>query len=298
MAKGRSHMSEKTLQNKRPIAVLMLLTTAVLWSLAGILIKYIDWNPLAIVGARSIIASLVIYPVFIHKKKLKLTKPMVMGAIAYCVTLVTFVSANKLTTAANSILLQYTAPIYVAVFSYWLLKEKIFAIDWITIALIIAGMALFFLDDLTTGNMLGNVLAIISGMAFAFMAIFLRKQKDASPIQTIFIGNILTGIVGLPFMFSSFPNTNGLVALLFLGVVQLAIPYILFALAIKHVSALESLLIPIIEPILNPIWVFIFLKESPGKWAFIGGAVVLVSILTRGYVIYLKSTKNKRMHTV
>jgi drug/metabolite transporter (DMT)-like permease len=284
-------MTDTAEQKKRLTAILMLVLTAVLWSLAGILIKYIDWNPMAINGVRSLIAVIVIYPLFIHKKKIRWSRPMIFGALAYAVTVMSFVTANKLTTAANAILLQYAAPLYVALLSFWLLKEKILPIDWISIAFILGGMCLFFLDDLTTGNMIGNFLGILSGIAFGFLAIFLRMQKDASPVVSIFFGNVLTSLIGIPFMFSKPPGPSGWAALLVLGLFQLTIPYILFAFAIKHVTALESLLIPMIEPLLNPLWVFIFLSEKPGGWALAGGSIVLLSVLFRGYVVYRRSSK-------
>jgi len=267
-------------------AIFTLLITAFMWSLAGVLIKYIDWNPLAIAGTRSIIAAIFIYPLFIHKKKIIFTKPVLLGSVACAANVICFVGATKLTTAANAVLLLYTSPLFVAFFSFWLLREKILFIDWISLFFIFGGMSLFFLDDLTGDNMLGNILAIISGMAFAFMAIFMRMQKAASPIDSVFLGSVLTGIVGIPFMFGSVPDLSGWAALLVLGVVQLAIPYILFSYAIRHVSALESMLIPMIEPLLNPVWVFVFMAEIPGVWALTGGTVVLLSVFARAYTAY------------
>lgn len=282
-------MSSRTRPNRKMIALLMLLLTAVLWSLAGLLIKSVNWNPMAIVGSRSIISAVFIYPFFRKKIKLRFSKYIIIGAITYSGTVITFVVATKLTTAANAILLQYTAPIYVAAFSYWLLKEKIIKTDWFVIFIIFGGMCLFFLDDLSPGNMLGNIFAIISGVFFGLLAIFLRKQKDAAPIESIFWGNVLTGLIGIPFMIGSSPDPDDWYILLLLGVVQLGIPYILYSYAIKHVSALEAITIPIIEPILNPIWVFIFLAEAPGKWAIVGGSIVLATILTHGFMIYRRS---------
>jgi drug/metabolite transporter (DMT)-like permease len=286
-------MPNTVIQKKRLTAMLMLLLTAALWSLAGILIKYIDWNPMAINGVRSIIAVIVIYPLFIRKKKIVWSRPLIFGALAYAVTVMSFVTANKLTTAANAILLQYTSPLFVALFSIWLLKEKIRLLDWISIAFILGGMCLFFLDDLTPGNMAGNLLGILSGIAFAFLAIFLRMQKDASPVVSIFLGNVLTSLIGIPFMFKNVPGLNDWIALFILGLFQLTIPYILFSFAIKHVSALESMLIPMVEPLLNPIWVLIFLHERPGEWALAGGAIVLLSVVARGYIVYRRSSKER-----
>jgi drug/metabolite transporter (DMT)-like permease len=142
-------------------------------------------------------------------------------------------------------------------------------------------MVLFFVDDLSKGGFWGNIIAILSGIAFAGMALFLRKQKDHSPLESVFLGNILTFVIGLPFMMHSAPDARGWLGLVLLGVFQLGCSYILYAEAIKHVTALEGILIPILEPVLNPIWVFLLLGERPGKWAITGGIIVLVSVTLR-----------------
>jgi drug/metabolite transporter (DMT)-like permease len=179
-------------------------------------------------------------------------------------TVILFVLANKLTSAANAILLQYTGPIHVAIFSWMFLKEKVTTIDWIAIIAVFAGMCLFFIDDLSTDGMLGNVIAILAGMAFAGLAISLRMQKDDSPLESILLGNIVTGIFGFAWLYQSMPmNQDSIIGLLLLGIVQLGIPYILYAKAIQHVTALESILIPVLEPLLNPLWVFLASGQIP-----------------------------------
>ena len=171
-------------------AIILLLLTAVLWSLGGLLIKSIQWNPLAIAGTRSIIATPLIL-LILRKKHLTFSVPQILGALSYCVTVILFVVSTKFTTAANAILLQYTAPIYVAIFSIWLLKEKIKKCDWIIIFIAMSGMFLFFFDKLSTGNLIGNILAIISGLSFALFVIFMRMQKREFPLGSIFLGNII-----------------------------------------------------------------------------------------------------------
>lgn len=261
-------------------AVLFLLGAAFLWSLGGLLIKLVEWNPFAISGMRSAIAAIVILA-FRRRMRLNWSLPQLGGAFCYAATVVLFVLATKWTTAANAILLQYTAPIYVAVLSYWFLRERITRSDLAAIAVTIGGMTLFFLDDLSGGGVAGNIMAILSGIAFAGTALFLRKQKDGSPVESVFLGNVAAFLVGIPFMFQSLPGAAGWLALILLGVFQLGISYILYAEALKHVTALEGILIPIIEPILNPIWVFLLLKEKPGQWAVAGGIVVLAAITVR-----------------
>ena len=261
-------------------AIVFLIITAFLWSLGGLLIKLVAWNPVAIAGARSAIASLLMLAL---RRKLRFDWGLAQmgGAACYAATVILFVASNKLTTAANAILLQYTAPIYVACFSYWFLRERISKSDLLTIATAIGGMISFFLDDLSKGGLWGNVLAILSGITFAGTALFLRKQKDGSPLESVFMGNIGAFLVGLPFMVQSSPNAKGWLWLMLLGVFQLGFSYVFYAEAIKHVTALEGILIPVLEPILNPIWVFLLVRERPGKWAILGGLIVLASVTMR-----------------
>ena len=270
-------------------AIILLICTAILWSKGGFLIKLIDWHPVAIAGGRSIIAALIMWA-YVKKPKFTWSNIQIMGAVAYALTVILFVIANKLTTAANTILLQYTGPIYVALFSYWFLKEKITAIDWITIHVVIIGMTLFFIEKLSPDGILGNLAAILAGIAFGWLALCLRKQKDESPLESLILGNILTGIIGLPFIIDSgIPSQQSIIALLVLGIFQLGLPYILYSKAIKHVSALDAVLIPVLEPILNPLWVFLLLGESIGMWPMIGGAIIIVAITTRS-ILYKTKT--------
>lgn len=266
------------------ISILYLLITAILWSTGGLLIQSIDAHPFAIAGGRSIIAGLLLWA-FLKKPRFTFSKAQLAGALFYALTVILFVLANKLTSAANAILLQYTGPIHVAIFSWMFLKEKVTTIDWMSIIAVFAGMCLFFIDDLSTDGMLGNVIAILAGMAFAGLAISLRMQKDDSPLESILLGNIVTGIFGFAWLYQSMPmNQDSIIGLLLLGIVQLGIPYILYAKAIQHVTALESILIPVLEPLLNPLWVFLASGQIPGKGAFWGGAIVIIAIIGRSVV--------------
>lgn len=267
----------------RSKAIIFLLLSAILWSFGGLFIKLVSWNPVAIAGLRGFIAMVVLI-VYVRHPHFTWSFAQVGGAIAYAVTVTLFVIATKLTTAANAILLQYTAPVYVAFLGSWILKERVLWFDWLIVLTVIGGMALFFLDHLTPGNQLGNVSAILSGVGFACFVLFMRKQKNESPLETVLLGDFFTGLIGLPFMFESIPGALSWLGLLFLGVVQLGLSYILYSEAIKHVTALEAILIPGIEPILNPIWVFLMLGEAPGKWALVGGFVVLVSVTIRSLI--------------
>lgn len=261
-------------------AILLLVLAAICWSSGGFLIKSVDWTPMGIAGTRSAIAAVILF--FITKKfAFTWSRAQIGGALAYAGTVILFVTANKMTTAANAILLQFTAPIYIAIFGAWYLGEKSTRLDWLTIAAALGGMTLFFSDQISVQNAMGNVVAILSGVCFAWMVLFLRKQKNESPLESIFLGNLLAAGICLPFAVGTSPPLIGWGYLLALGAIQLALPYLLYAMAIKHVSALEAILITFIEPILNPIWVLLLMGERPGPMALLGGGIILVSILVR-----------------
>lgn len=266
---------------KREKAIILLLFAGVMWSSGGLLIKSIPWPPLAISGMRGGIAAIVIY-IYSRNDKLIITKDKIIAACFYTIVVTLFVMANKLTTAGNAILLQYTAPVYVALFGYMFLGERSTYVDWATIMILLLGLVLFFFDDLSFDGYLGNVLAILSGMSFAGLTLLLRKQKDDSPSDSILLGNILTLVIGLPVIVGGTEfDLNSIILILLLGVLQLGVPYIFYTTAIKHVTALDAIIFPIIEPILNPILVFIVLGETLGAWSVFGGALVLSGVIFR-----------------
>ncbi|MBK8507455.1 MAG: DMT family transporter [Candidatus Competibacteraceae bacterium] len=262
-------------------AVLMLLATAILWSLGGLLIKWVDWNPMAIAGTRSLIGAAVIAAIFRNELRFTGSFEQIGAAVAYAGTVVLFVVANKLTTAANAILLQYTAPVYVALFSPWFLGERAQRRDWLSMVVILFGMLLFFGDELSFQGYLGNGVALVSGFCFAWLTLFLRRHREESSISALVLGNLLAGAIGLPFMFQATPDVGGWVGLLLLGVVQLGLPYVMYSLALRHVRAVEGILIPMIEPVLNPVWVFLLLGEAPGPLALLGGTIILGAVIFR-----------------
>jgi drug/metabolite transporter (DMT)-like permease len=263
-------------------AVGLMAAAALCWSLGGLLIKSVPWPPLAVAGGRGFIAAAFL-AAFAPRFRFTWSPAQIGGAVAYAATTVLFVTANKLTTAANAILLQYTAPVWIALFGAWFLGERATRADWVTIALVFAGMGLFFCDDLRFSGVAGNLVALASGVAFASMTLLLRKQKDTSAEESIFLGNLLAGVIGLPFMFQAglLPDARGWLALVLLGTVQLGFSYLLYARAIRHVTALEAVLIPVIEPILNPVWVLLALGERPGRYSLVGGVIVLGAVTLR-----------------
>jgi drug/metabolite transporter (DMT)-like permease len=263
--------------------VLLLLATAILWSLGGVLIKSIDWTPVAIAGSRSLIAALamsLLMPSVIQK----ISWQSIPGAVAYAATVILFVVATKLTTAANAIFLQYTAPIYIAMIGPWFLRESTKWQDWLLILLALAGVALFFLDQLSLQGLSGIVAALGSGFSYAWLAILMRHQRAASPEAVVLLGNVFTLLFALPWMFPIMKIEQNGPWLLLLGIVQLTIPYLIYSVAIRHVRALDASIISIIEPILNPIWVMLVTNERPSFWSIVGGSIVLATSLTRSLI--------------
>ncbi|MBA3882260.1 MAG: DMT family transporter [Chthoniobacterales bacterium] len=275
---------------RRFLPPVFLLLAAILWSLGGVLIKSIDWHPMAIAGGRSAIA-IPLMLACIGWPKFSFSRAQIGGAIGYALTVVLFVFATRMTTAANAIFLQYTAPIYVAVIGSWYLGERALRIDWLVIAIALGGIALFFLDRLSVSGFWGNIIALCSGLAFASVAIFLRKEKAGSPVTSIILGNVIVALAGAPFMLQSSLGEGGVWRLALLGTLQLGLPYVFYAAAIKHVTALEATLIPLLEPVLNPLWVMLTLGERPGPWAVVGAAMVLGAVLVRGALMI---TRRKR----
>jgi drug/metabolite transporter (DMT)-like permease len=254
--------------------------TAFLWSIAGLFIKMIDWHPLVIAGARSFISSLVIL-VYLRKPTFHWSFPQIAAAVANAVTMLLFVAANKTTTAANAIVLQYVMPVFTAIISVWLLKERIRREQWMVMILVMVGIWIMFLDKLNGGRMLGNILALVSGLTFSFYFVFMRMQKNSSPLESVLLSHWITAVAGLSMIFfAPVPpiTMSALIAISVLGIIQVGFSAVLFCWAIKRISALSANLVAVIEPVFNPIWVFLVIGESPGVNALIGGSIIIGSV--------------------
>lgn len=260
--------------------VALLVITAILWSASGVGIKSINWNPLAIASARSLVAG--IFIAFLARRQGVLKRPtrgILFGAACLALVSASFVAATKLTTAANAILLQYSAPIWVALAAPFILKERTRGLDWLFIALTICGMTLFFFDSISAEGFWGIIFAIASSVFFAALAISMRYNKENGPPFSIMTyGNIMVFLAGLYFWQPPWPGPVDIVILLCLGIFQFGLSYYLYTLASQGVTSLELVLITTLEPILNPIWVFLILGERPGNWAIAGGLMVLISV--------------------
>jgi len=267
-------------QNDKIAGVLLMAVTASLWSMAGLFIKVIDWNPFAIAGVRSFIASLVILA-FLRKPKIHWSFPQVAAAVAHAATMLLFVAANKATTAANAILLQYMAPVFTAFIGAALLKEKTRIEHWVAIFFVTVGMTIMFAKKVDGGQLFGDAMALMSAVTFSLYFVFMRMQKEGSPLESNLLSQWLAAAVCLIVsLFLPMPQftQKSVAAILVLGVVQIGIPAILIAYAIKRISAVSANLIAVIEPVLNPLWVFLALGEYPGINTIIGGAVILAAV--------------------
>jgi drug/metabolite transporter (DMT)-like permease len=254
-------------------------------STSGLLIKLSSWDALALNGARSLIAAAVIW-LYLRRPNFTWSRAQVGGAIIYALMLITFVQATRWTTAANAIFLQFTAPLWVALFSIWLLGERPQRSDWATMIAVALGMLLFFGGELTRDGLRGNLLAIFSGICLALFFIALRMQKDGSPTETVLLGSLLAGAIGLPFiLWGDQPvDRREMGIIIFLGVFQLGLPFIVLTLAIKQLSAVEAILIQTLEPVLNTLWVFLFIGEVPLPSALVGAAIIATAVIINAIV--------------
>ncbi len=266
---------------QQKIAMLQMLLCGAMWSLAGIFIKQIPWNAMVIAGGRSLIAAATVALILkLRGERVRITRRGLLGGAFLCLTVTLFVAANKLTTSANAIALQFTGPIFILLFSALFFRQKFAGGDIAAVLITSAGIALFFLDELDPGQMTGNFVAVAAGAASGAMYMTLGKCEAEERMGSMLLGHVFTAVIGLPFAFFTPVELSApaLGALLVLGVVQLGIPYMLLVKAQEHCSPLAANLLSVVEPILNPVWVFLFDGETPGLFALLGAAVVIVTI--------------------
>ena len=267
------------MSHKKAIAITCFV--ALMWSLAGFNIKMIEWSPYAIAAGRSLVAVILLAPMVLRKGFQKIDRYVIGGAICYAAFNYCFITSTTLTSSAIAIMMQYTAPIYVALLSWLFLRERVGWADIISVGFVFLGMIFFFLDSNSGGSLKGNIVSIFNGITFAGISIFLRLQKDGNPALSMYLGNVISAVAGLPIMWNAgMPDTISLLFLLLAGLL-VAVSYTLYAKASTGLSALETVLIPIIDPVLNPVWVFLFLDERPGALTIVGAAVILVSVTIR-----------------
>jgi drug/metabolite transporter, DME family len=257
------------------------LTAALLWSTGGLFIKLISFSAMQLSFFRCAIAALTFALIF-KKRILLINKLCIINSIIYAVVLIAFVIATKTTTAANAIFLQATAPIYVLIFEPILTKTKYDRVNIITVGVCVVGMILFFVGKLEPGHLEGNLVALISGITFAAFFLGMKKNDQQYQQSSIFWGNIIVALVCIPFLASlELISFSDIWMVSFLGVFQIAIAYAFFASGLKRIIAVEASIISMIEPVLNPVWVFLGYGEIPTVFAIIGGTIILGAIIVR-----------------
>jgi DME family drug/metabolite transporter len=267
---------------------LLLLAAALLWSTAGAAIKLCDLSGWQIAGGRSLVAGLFLL-LAVRETRRRPTLPVLLVSMAYAFTVVLFVLATKLTTAANAIFIQDTAPLWVLLLSPWLLRERPGRGELLAVPIYGLGLGLFFLDELSAGQVTGNLVALASGVAFALSIVGLRRLRYDGPSALVW-GNLLAAAAALPLWSRGpAPRPLDLALLAYLGIFQLGLAYLCFSRGLEKTPAVEASLLVLLEPVLNPIWTFLLAGERPGPWAMVGGAVVLAATAWRTVVPLLRS---------
>jgi drug/metabolite transporter (DMT)-like permease len=267
-----------------------ILLCAFLWSTSGLFIKLVNWHPVVIAGSRSFMAALfmaAIRFIFPSKFVVKSRKgPLWAGAIVYALTMQSFVIANKLTTSANAIMLQYSAPVWAGLLGWVLIKEKPHWEHWGALVCVFGGLALFFKDSLSGGAFVGDSVALLSGVFFGAHSVLLRMQKDGNPADSMLLAHILNFTFSLPFFFLHFPvfEAPGMTAVLYMGIIQIGCASLLFSFGIKRVSAVQAMLTAMIEPVLNPLWVLVVTGEKPSISAVIGGGIIIAAVMASSVI--------------
>ena len=255
-----------------------MVAASICWSFGGICIKFVPWGAMSIIGLRAILAAAV-FAVYRKSVKIEFTFGNMLAAICLSSTTVLFVFANKLTSAAAAILLQFCAPVFIILIQLAFYGKKPKISEALTVSVTISGMLLFFFDHLESGGLIGNILAIASGLSFAGVFVC-NKRQDTNPEQALFLGFIINSAIGMPFVFFEVTADLGAwAAVIFLGIVQVGLAYIFFSLGIKKTPALLACLITAMEPVLNPIWVALATGEVPGFFAAIGGTIIVAAVV-------------------
>jgi drug/metabolite transporter (DMT)-like permease len=270
------------------------LGAALLWSTGGLFIKATALDAYELSFGRSLLAALTV-GYFTRRQGFRVNSVTFFAGVLYAALLLLFVMATKLTTAANAIFLQYTAPVYVLVFEPLIFKEKYRRGDFLVVAACAAGIALFFVGRLRPDEMAGNLLALLSGVCFAAFMLLIRLPRAGrvNRASSIIYGNLLLAAVCAPAFFRGAHKVTppDVAIIVFLGVVQIGLAYTLFTRGIERgVRSLDAGLVGYVEPLSNPLWVYVFIGERPSPWAVLGGAVIIAAVALHTVIMARKKT--------
>jgi DME family drug/metabolite transporter len=278
--------------------ILFVLAAALLWSTGSLFIKSTSLGALELSFGRSLFAAVTV-ALLTRREGFRLNRLTIISSFLYAGLLLLFVEANKLTTAANAIFLQYTAPVYVLVLEPLIFKERFRRADVIVVAACVGGMSLFFVGQLRPQDVAGNLSALGAGVCFAAFLLLLRHPRAGrvNRASSVIYGNLLICVLTLP----SFAHVAGALALkdaliiIYLGVIQIGLAYTLFTLGIaRGVRSLDAGVVGYVEPMLNPVWVFLFLGERPSRWAFMGGCVIIAAVLAHTVTLARRRRKSTK----
>lgn len=277
--------------------LLFVVAAALLWSTGGLFIKWTSLSGLPLSFCRSFFAAIAV-AIFTRHEGFGLNRLTAAASVLYAVLLILFVMATKETTAANAIFLQYTAPVYLLIFEPLIYKEKFRLRDLVTVLICVGAMALFFVGQLRPQDITGNLFALASGLCFALYFLLLRhpRAREVNRASSVIYGNILAVILTAPWGLAAIPHMtlHDALSVAYLGVVQLGVAYTLFTVAMAHgVRSLDAGIVCYIEPVLNPLWVFLVLGEQPSQWALLGGSIIIAAVI--GHM--LLDAHNKRRTT-
>lgn len=279
---GNTASKNITPKNILPVKLngsVLIFIAAVMWSFAGVGTKYVHWSALSVACVRGLLAAVTI-GAFNRQWVFRPSRPVLLGAFCTFATSSLFMASNKITTAANAIVLQYTAPAFVIVISVIFLKAKFSKLDVMTVVFIFLGISLFFIDHIGHGAFIGDLLAILSGISFAGV-FFANRLPGANAMQASYLGCLMSVFL-LPFLIADPAvwafHTVEWTAVVLMGIFQLGVSYMIFSIGIRTTSAFSASIICTIEPILNPIWVFLLIGERPNLLALAGACVVVATI--------------------
>jgi drug/metabolite transporter (DMT)-like permease len=260
---------------------LCMVAAAMCWSVGGLCLKFVPWSAMSIIGMRALFAAIV-FAIYRKGVKVRLTGGNFLAAVFLASTTVLFFFVNQLTTAAAAVVLQFTAPVFILLFEFAFFRKKSRLSEALAVLFTILGVLLFFADQLDSGHLLGNILAIASGLTFAFVFVC-NKRPDTEPEQSVMLGFLINTIVWTPFAFFDHSITAELIPwgfVVLMGTLQVGLAYVFFSIGIKRTSALLACLMVAIEPVFNPVWVALATPEKPGRYALIGGIVIVITIVS------------------
>ncbi|MBQ5436089.1 MAG: EamA family transporter [Firmicutes bacterium] len=279
---------------KIPGPILMVFSS-ICFALGGLLIKMVPWSGIALNGAISIIAVPVIAMYMkISGNPLKINRTVVIGSFCLAATTLLYAVANKLTAAGNVIALQFTSPIFVMLYSRFFFGKKTKKIDIIACIFVLAGVVIFLMDSLQAGNTLGNLMGVASGATFAGVYL-MNEGKGASPLSSVLLADILSFVISLPWLLKADFRSiqpQAWTAVIVLGLIQMGLAYVFFTEGIKKTRPVTASLLSVIEVVLNPALVAVFLKETLSPMSLAGAVVILLSV-TIYNVILVKMPKDE-----